>query len=72
MDCKTLREKAPSCFERIGAVDVQGVVLPNYAQVYACIWELSLAYNVTVAEALQDESLLEYVMQCRRQLPSRH
>ncbi len=68
MDCKTLREKAPSCFERIGTVDVQGAVLP-YAQAYACIWELSLVYNVTVAEALQDESLLEYVTLCRRQLP---
>jgi hypothetical protein len=66
MDCRTLLEKAPSCFERIGIV--QGVALPNYAQAYACLWELSLAHNTTFAEMVQDESLLEYVTQCRKQL----
>jgi hypothetical protein len=71
MDCQTLREKAPSCFKRIDVVAVQGATLPNYAQAYACLWELSLVFNTTFAEVIQDESLLERVMQCRRQFSPR-
>ncbi len=68
MDCQTLRERAPSCFERADVVVVQGIALPNYAQAYTCLWELSLTYNISFIEVVQDESLLEYVMRCRKQL----
>jgi hypothetical protein len=70
MDCRELKEKAPSCFEPLGVVVTQQGALPNYAQIYFCLWELSRMFNTTFIEVLQDEALFDRVLMCRHQLPN--
>ncbi len=64
VSCKELKERAPTCFQRFGAVNVGEIVLPNYAKAYECLWELSVALNIPVRDIWIDGHLIENVIQC--------
>jgi len=66
MDCNKLGQKAPSCFEKFDILRIQGGVLPDYAKVYACLYELGQFFGVPWVWV--DEAIIDRVLRCRRQL----
>jgi hypothetical protein len=64
--CKELKEKVPTCFE-INTVEIgNGIVLPNYAKAYTCLWELAMAFNIPLKDVWHDEALVEMVALCNK------
>jgi hypothetical protein len=67
VSCNELKEKAPTCFEQINTVEIgSGVVLPNYAKAYTCLWELATAFNIPLKDVWHDEALVEMVALCNK------
>jgi len=68
MDCETLRQNAPSCFEKIGVLNIQGAQMPDYAKAYACLYELGQLLNMPWVWVAED--VINRVLWCRKQLSS--